>query len=236
MNYSYITNFFNVEYSFIHWKYDEELFNDDIEDLRKTILKYQSNTINMLPISKLPELYKEYMLNIKTNAKFSISQTKIQFEFNYYLNEIYSTKKKLIKELKTLIEFYWDWGIIYIEIMNDFEIKALKIWNNKHSEDLYQDSKSKLSELIISELSKKYEELISTKRKILENKIWKRIEALVLKSNNYSFNGYKYTIQQLKEFDQFELDKIPEKFGLVTLFNKHKQYLDEKIKKEWRNY
>ena len=137
--------------------------------------------------------------------------------------------------MKTLIEFNRNWDIIYIETMNDFEIKAPNIWKNKHSEDLYRDSKSKLSELIISELSKKYEELISTKRKILENKIYKRIEALALEPNNYSFNGYKYTIQQLEEFDPFTPDKIPEKFGLVPLFNKHKQYLDEKIKKEWRN-
>ena len=54
----------------------KELFNNDIDDLRKTILSYRRITQNMIPADELTGLYHKYLHNIKTKARFSIDAIK----------------------------------------------------------------------------------------------------------------------------------------------------------------
>ena len=201
----------------MHSKKKEKLFNDDIDELRKTILKHKRDNTNMLPIGKTLELFKEFMHKIKTNAKFSISKTKTMFELDYYFNEVYSETVEKITKRRSITKFIRDWEGIYTESVEDFEIKTEKIKNDQYSKDLYKKFKARLRKLIICKLSNKYKALINQKRYKCENQMWVNIENSIIESDDFDFNEENLKNQQLDEYDSFSPRN--NKFGLMLILN-----------------
>ena len=141
-----ILNYFNIEYAFIHWMYDEEeLFNDDIEELRKSILSNRKYSPNNIPAEELPNIYQRYLHNIKTKAKFSIEAVNnIVYQLSYYLKKSWQSISNKISKIDSIENFHENIGSVYDETFKYFDdnIATLKI--DESNKDLSIDNRLKL--------------------------------------------------------------------------------------------